>query len=133
MDKANQKNWLNEGLCDFLGNWITDKILGKVTPEEEKNKEAGYPKYFWAIENFWNSCDQNQQMEFLNAVLLSKFKYNSIAPIYKFFQKFFASSESPNFPKRFSIRDIFHLNIFETAKDCNLQTNSKKIIKNNKK
>ena len=49
LDKANQKNWLNEGLCDFLGNFITDKILGKVTLEEEKNKEVGYPEYFWKI------------------------------------------------------------------------------------
>ncbi len=119
LDKANQKNWLNEGLCDFLGNLITDKILGKLPEELENTKEIGYPEYFWAIQNFWNSCDQIQQIEFLEAVLLAKFKYTSIAPIYKFFQKFFASSNNPNFAKRFSIRDIFSLNIFETAKACN--------------
>ena len=110
---------MNEGLCDFLGNLITDKILGKLPEELENTKEIGYPEYFWAIQNFWNSCDQIQQTEFLNAVLLAKFKYNSIAPIYKFFQKLFASSNNPNFAKRFPIRDIFSLNIFETAKACN--------------
>ena len=122
LDKANQENCLNEGLCDFLGNLIADKILGKVAIEEEENKEVGYPEYFLPIQNFWNSCDQNQQMEFLNAVLLSKFKYNSIAPIYKFFQKVFENSQNPNFPKRFSIRDIFTLRIFETAENYNLKT-----------
>jgi len=115
--KANQENWLNEGLCDLIGSVVADKILGELELENQ-NKDTmvvGYPKHFWKIRDFYNLLNEKQKTEFVNCVLLSKQKYSSVQPIRQFLKQIFINSENPHFARNISVPDLFSLQIFEKA------------------